>query len=71
MNKHDRLYCLLVSLNQLHDVVKALHKLYEDNEELNDDADISSIVPMSLDEWNYKLGRVIGAIDIECSKAVK
>lgn len=42
-------------MKQLHNAVKDLSNLYEDNDWLNDEYSIASLVPMSLDDWEMEL----------------
>ena len=42
-------------LCQLRDVAQSMLDLYEAHDELNDDVDISKVIPMSLDDWVCEL----------------
>lgn len=59
---------LLVSLRSLEAVVGHLSRLYLAHPELNEQVDIKSIIPMSLDEWEAeieaKVDQISGANDV-------
>lgn len=54
---------LLIGLRALTAVVGQLSRLYDEHEELNDQVDISQIVPMSLDDWEVEIDAKIYEIE--------
>lgn len=53
---------LIELLTELQIVVGDMSNLYDKNPKLNDEFDISRIVPMSLDEWAAEINEVIDEV---------
>ena len=49
-------------LEEMTATVGAMVNMYEQNDWLNDEVDISQVVPMSLDEWQIALAAKIGEL---------
>lgn len=56
---HEELVSLL---EELKDVASRMNDLYEEHPELNDEVEISDIIPMSLDEWACQIPESIEKI---------
>lgn len=54
-SQRERLRAAKNALIRLHEAVKGLEQLWDDNKEMNDEVDIASVIPSSLDEWETEL----------------
>lgn len=54
---------LLVRLYVLESVAGQLSRLYEEHPELNEQVDIQTIIPMSLDEWESEIRAKVDQIE--------
>lgn len=57
MNEEQKAQVQLVSdeLKKMAEVVYRMLEIYDKNDWLNDEIDITSVIPMSLDEWHLEL----------------
>lgn len=69
MEKTYALKKLRAYLIELQSTVDKMVTLYEARPELNDEADIQEVVPMSLDEWQVQLDATIVALEVEIDEA--
>lgn len=60
---------LIRKLWLLDNAVESLSTLYTEAPELNDEVDISDIVPLAFDEWNNQIQKVIAGLESDISLA--
>ena len=60
---------LIRKLWLLDNAVESLSTLYTEAPELNDEVDISDIVPLAFDEWNDQIQKVIAGLESDISLA--